>query len=186
MQRRTILKRTGIGLSIGTTAALAGCTGSGGTDTNNGGDGGNSGPFSATLSSTALFERDYQDNLVYVTLTLEGNPNTWPEFTVLGTTYRGYRPKISEGADGNVEDVSILYKSDYGNWTTSESWMFAKSEFENDQSETEYVVLGSSGDLEAGTEFVLYIKDPETGETTELGSVTYEGDPAVQKPTEHS
>lgn len=172
MRRRTLLKHTGIGLSVAGVTGLAGCMGGGG-----------GGPFSASTDGPYVMEREYQENLVYVTLTLDGNPDEWPEFSVLGTTYRGYLPKLSEGEDGNVEDATILYEDDSLGWTTTESWVFEKSEFQNDQTETERVVLGKESELESGTEFVLYVEDPEAGKTHELASVTYEGDAEARTPT---
>lgn len=170
MDRRKFVATAGTAITVG----VAGCTGGGG----------NGAPFSASISEPAVMERDYVNDLVYVELTLEGNPDEWPEFKALGTTYRGYLPKISEGTDGNIEDATILAK-DGGDWETKETWIFAKSEFENDQEETERVVLGAPGDLEAGTTFVLYLNDPEAGESMELGSVTYESvDTATAEGTE--
>lgn len=166
MQRRTLLSSIG---AMGT-VAIAGCSGSS-----------SGGPFEATVNGIyKLTENPSRlsnlKNTVFVELTLEGNPDEWPEFEFFGTTYQGYLAQISR-SDGNIESATILYEEDTVGWTTGDTWFFTKGEFTNDGEETERIVLGEQNNLSAPTEFTFYAKDGEEGESIELATATYEGDP---------
>ncbi|WP_302083715.1 hypothetical protein [Salinibaculum rarum] len=174
MQRRHLLRTVGASLSLGVGAAVAGCSSSSDSEP----------PITGTITGGPyVWKRQYRDNLVYVTLKLEGDPDDWPEISVLGTTYSGYTGKMTRGDGDNSQDMTVLHKSDMLGWTTTNSWIFEKSEFENDGVETERIVLGYANDLTPGTEFTFSLRNVEAEKIYEVGSLTYEGTPTERTPS---
>lgn len=163
LARREMIAMAGSAISL----TLAGCSA-----------GGSDGPFESTLSSPQTFENPAEFNneqYIYVNLTLEGNPDEWPEFSVLGSTYHGYQLKIAED-EGNIQDATILYEDEDLGWRTTDSWVLERGEFENDGEEEERVVLGRPADLQSNTEYTIYLHNPETSENQKIGTVTYDPD----------
>jgi hypothetical protein len=84
-----------------------------------------------------------------------------------------------------MRKMKIIANSEtFGGWTTTTSWIFGKREFTNDGTETEMVALGPKSELDAGTTFVFYVHNPDSGKSHQVASLTYSGNPEARPVTE--
>ncbi|MDL0137310.1 hypothetical protein PNP85_13420 [Halobacterium salinarum] len=146
--------------------------------------GSNSAPFAGSVAGPYLWEREYEENLVYSELTLTGKPKDWPTVSGLGRTYRGFTSRISAGKNGDLQKAKLISKSETLGWTTSTSWILAKASFTNDGTETVKIALGPTSELDAGTTFVFYVHNPDRGKSHQVASLTYSGNPEARPVTE--
>lgn len=166
MHRREFVRALGATTGVTLTAALAGCSDSGGSG---------GGPFSATAEGPYAHPVNPNYTIIYARLTVENPPSEWPE--------EGYYSAWT-GTKGNddAEAMSVMYED----WEET-NYRFEQSDFE-DGPVTINALMDEKENLDSGTTVVFEVNPPDTEEYSTLAEVTYEGDPEQRelepRPTE--